>query len=135
MAGSRDVGVMDGAYPRMLQFRLGRDRLCTTLQQPETEVSTVTSQQRVIFPLLLATALGLGLLAAAAAEPQKIVNNFDKDREGWQIYDYNGGKQGGGNVFFPATWEKTGGVRDTGYIWADDSRWRIDTPENPHSIL
>ena len=30
---------------------------------------------------------------------------------------------------------KAGGVRDSGYIWADDSRWRIDTPENPHSIL
>lgn len=71
----------------------------------------------------------------AAEGPQKVVNSFDKDREGWQIYDYNGGKQGGGNVFFPASWEKSGGVRDTGYIWGDDARWRIDTPENPHSIL
>jgi len=64
-----------------------------------------------------------------------IVNDFNKDREGWQIYDYNGGQPDGGNVFFPATWERSGGVQDSGYIWGDDSRWRIDTPENPNSIL
>jgi hypothetical protein len=53
------------------------------------------------------------------------VNDFNKGREGWQVYDYNGGKPGGGNVFFPATWERTGGVGNSGYIWADDSRWRF----------
>jgi hypothetical protein len=67
--------------------------------------------------------------------PRKLLTDFSKDRAGWQIYDYNGGKAGGGNVFFPATWEKSGGVGDSGYIWGDDSRWRIDTPEDPHSIL
>lgn len=72
---------------------------------------------------------------ADAQAPQRLVNDFNKDREGWQVYDYNGGKKGGGNVFFPVTWEKAGGVDDTGYVWGDDSRWRIDTPENPHSIL
>ena len=74
--------------------------------------------------------------AVAGAEARKeIVNIFDRDRESWQIYDYNGGIAGGGNVFFLASWEKTGGVENSGYIWADDSRWRIDTPEDPHSIL
>ncbi len=62
------------------------------------------------------------------------VNSFDTGRESWQIYDYNGGS-GGQNVFFLASWEKTGGLENSGYIWADDSRWRIDTPEDPHSIL
>ncbi|NUQ64903.1 MAG: hypothetical protein HUU20_20765 [Pirellulales bacterium] len=74
--------------------------------------------------------------AAAGAEPRKeIVNTFDRGRESWQIYDYNGGIANGGNVFFLPTWEKTGGVENSGYIWGDDSRWRIDTPEDPHSIL
>jgi len=26
-------------------------------------------------------------------------------------------------------------ARNTGYVWSDDSRWNIDTPETPHSIL
>jgi len=85
-------------------------------------------------------AASLGFLAAfcsvaAGAEPRKeIANTFDRGRESWQIYDYNGGS-GSQNVFYLPTWEKTGGVGNSGYIWGDDSRWRIDTPENPHSIL
>ena len=61
-------------------------------------------------------------------------NTFDSGRESWQIYDYNGGS-GGENVFFLTSWENGGGVGNSGYIWADDSRWRIDTPEDPHSVL
>lgn len=76
-----------------------------------------------------------GVCWSEASRPQKIVNDFNQDREGWQVYDYNGGRPGGGNVFFPVTWEKSGGVVNTGYVWADDSKWRIDTPESPHSIL
>jgi hypothetical protein len=79
--------------------------------------------------------VGFGRFSAEAQGPQPVANDFNKGREGWQVYDYNGGKAGGGNVFFPATWEQTGGVGNSGYIWADDSRWRIDTPESPHSIL
>lgn len=63
-----------------------------------------------------------------------LVNRFDQGPEGWQVYDYNGGS-GPNNAFYPVTWEKSRGVRNSGYIWGDDSRWRIDTPENPHSIL
>jgi hypothetical protein len=90
-------------------------------------------------PILRAASLGFLValcVERAGAEPrQEIVNTFDQGRESWQIYDYNGGIAGGGNVFYLPTWEKRGGVANTGYIWADDSRWRIDTPENPHSIL
>ena len=85
--------------------------------------------------VLLAMSLLCSTLSAKAAEPQLVSNHFDESREGWRIYDYNGGKPGGGNVFFPATWEKSGGVEDSGYIWADDSKWRVDVPEQPHSIL
>ena len=30
---------------------------------------------------------------------------------------------------------KTGGVNNSGYIWADQTRWSADTPEVPMSIL
>ena len=74
--------------------------------------------------------------AGEGAEPRReVVNTFKADAEGWQVYDYNGGADGGGNAFYPVTWKKSGGVEDSGYVWADDSRWRIDTPEKPHSIL
>ena len=81
--------------------------------------------------------LGLGACLAFAepAGPGTVRNGFDAGPEGWQVYDYNGGVAGGGNVFHPVTWEKAGGVHDSGYVWGDDSRWRIDTPEDPHSIL
>jgi hypothetical protein len=75
---------------------------------------------------------------AASDEPdrkgQTIANRFESGDEGWHVYDYNGGS-GIQDVFKPVTWEKAGGVKNGGYIWGDDSRWRIDTPEKPHSIL
>jgi hypothetical protein len=79
--------------------------------------------------------LACGPLSVQADERRRVENHFNKTREGWRIYDYNGGKPGGGNAFFPAVWEKIGGVENSGYIWADDSKWRIDTPEEPDSIL
>ena len=84
---------------------------------------------------LVLIVLACGPLSVQADERRMVENHFNKTREGWRIYDYNGGKPGGGNAFFPAVWEKTGGVENSGYIWADDSKWRIDTPENPDSIL
>lgn len=65
---------------------------------------------------------------------QTITNNFESGDDGWRIYDYNGGS-GNQDRFYPVTWEKSGGVKNGGYVWGDDSRWRIDTPENPNSIL
>lgn len=91
--------------------------------------------KRLYFAVAPLLAITIVAMADNPAKKTVVANTFSKDREGWQIYDYNGGKKGGGNVFFPATWEKSGGVNDSGYIWADDSRWRIDTPENPNSIL
>src|SRR5881628_2397204 len=66
-----------------------------------------------------------------------IVNTFDTrgKSEAWHSYDYNGGVEAGGDTYFPVTHETTGGAFNTGYIWTDDSRWRIDTPEQPNSIL
>jgi len=89
----------------------------------------------VLKPGVTLIALLAYCLAVEAWDGSLLVNSFNLDREGWQAYDYNGGVAGGGNVFYPLNWEKSGGVNNSGYVWADDSQWRIDTPESPNSIL
>ena len=65
----------------------------------------------------------------------RLKNSFDYDTEGWQVYDYAKSIEAGRDVYWSVTWKETGGVNNSGYIWADDSRWTIDTPEHPRSIL
>ena len=101
---------------------------------------------------LLFVALSCGFLAGckgseppAATPLQKpgtggdvvIMNTFDTlgKAEAWHSYDYNAGVEAGRDTFFPVTHEATGGAFNSGYIWTDDSRWRIDSPEQPNSIL
>src|ERR1051325_7017868 len=60
---------------------------------------------------------------------QTIANHFEKGDEGWHIYDYNGGS-GNQDKFNSVTWEKSGGVKDGGYLWGDEGRCRIDTPRS-----
>ena len=86
-----------------------------------------------ILPAILLICTGCGELDEMQRTSARI-NTFDAGRESWQIYDYTGGS-GNQNVFYLTSWEERGGVGDSGYVWADDSRWRIDTPEDPHSIL
>ncbi len=65
-----------------------------------------------------------------------IENSFDKGPEGWCSYDYHWSIVAGGpNIFVLATWQESGGIDDSGHIWADQSRWSTDTPETPTSIL
>ena len=65
-----------------------------------------------------------------------VINRFDQGPEGWCSYDYHASIVGGGrNVFILTTWEKQGGVNDSGYVWTDHARWSADTPEKPLSIL
>src|SRR5262249_14355923 len=56
--------------------------------------------------------------------------NFSVWSGRWASYDLSGGpfdlKH---NVFYPVSWASTGGSDGGGYIWTDNSRWRIDTPE------
>jgi hypothetical protein len=87
----------------------------------------------VLVPSLALICL-LGVSCGGFAKPLEI-DSFNANSENWFIYDYNGGVTGGGNVFYPSTWSNTGGVDDSGYVWGDDSQWRIDTPEAPNSIL
>lgn len=70
-----------------------------------------------------------------SVSPNSVVDDFDSGSCYWQVYDYNGGHLGWGNVFYPVVWQDYGGVRNSPYVWADDSLWRIDTPEDPDSIL
>lgn len=63
-------------------------------------------------------------------------NSFDHDYEMWHAYDYAAcAAAGGRDLYRPAHWEQRGGVNDSGYIWADEAQWSIDTPEQPPSIL
>ena len=101
---------------------------------PSARLNIPVSAALAIFLAAIAVAKAADNAADDAADNVAVVDDFSKDREGWQVYDYNGGA-GKDNKFYPATWEEAGGVDDSGYIWADDSRWRIDTPETPHSIL
>ena len=66
-----------------------------------------------------------------------MVDSFDDGAEGWRIYDYHGGIAGSRypSYYHPVSWERAGGVGDSGFVWGDDSRWRVDTPEEPDSIL
>lgn len=62
-------------------------------------------------------------------------NDFASDNQQWCSYDYDGGEPGSGNWFYPASWRADGGPDGGPHIFTDDSRWRIDTPENPPSVL
>ena len=46
-----------------------------------------------------------------------VVNTFEKGPEGWCSYDYHAS------------------IIASGYVWADHTRWSIDAPERPISIL
>lgn len=60
---------------------------------------------------------------------------FDKGPEGWCSYDYHKSVLARKNIFILTTHERSGGVNDSGYVWADEHRWSADTPEVPLSIL
>ena len=67
---------------------------------------------------------------------QMVRNSFRIGPEAWCSYDYHASMVGGAiNVFILATFQKRGGVDDSGHIWVDHTRWSADTPEKPLSIL
>ena len=63
----------------------------------------------------------------------RLRHTFDHDYEMWQTYDYTACLDTDHDVYRPPAWEARGGVRGSGYIWTDDTRWTIDTPETPRS--
>jgi len=65
-----------------------------------------------------------------------VSNGFDCGPEGWCSYDYHWSIVAKGcNIFILTTWQASGGVNDSGYIWCDETRWSADTPESPVSLL
>jgi hypothetical protein len=65
-----------------------------------------------------------------------IKNSFDQGPEGWCSYDYHWSIVAKGrNIFILTTWESSGGVNNSGYVWCDETRWSADTPESPVSLL
>ena len=64
-----------------------------------------------------------------------VVNTFEKGPEGWCSYDYHASIIAGQNYFVLTTWEESGGANNSGYVWADHTRWSIDAPERPISNL
>lgn len=65
-----------------------------------------------------------------------IKNSFEKGPEGWHSYDYHASIVAGVNdIFIQTTWQREGGVDNSGYVWANESHWSADVPERPVSIL
>lgn len=65
-----------------------------------------------------------------------VKHNFDQGPEGWCSYDYHASIVADGtNIFILGTWQGSGGVENSGYVWTDHRRWSADTPEQPLSIL
>lgn len=65
-----------------------------------------------------------------------VKNTFDKGPDGWCSYDYHASIVADGrNIFILTTWQKEGGVNNSGYVWTDHRRWSTDAPERPISIL
>ena len=55
-----------------------------------------------------------------------ISQNFDIWNERWATYQDS---YGYGNVFYPMTYQRNGGVNDGAFIWTDSSRWNVDPPD------
>jgi len=60
---------------------------------------------------------------------------FETGADYWISYDYNADRATYENVFYAASWASQGGSDGGGFIFADDSRWRIDTPETPALVF
>ena len=59
---------------------------------------------------------------------------FENKNEQWVSYAYHGNEHNSGNVYYPLSIGSRDGSNGA-YGWSDDSRWVIDTPEQPHSVL
>jgi hypothetical protein len=73
------------------------------------------------------------MTTSSALDAGLIVNTFETSQQGWWAYDFEA--EVPYNIFYPLTWQPRGGVEDSGYVTADGSRWGVDLPEDPDSIL
>jgi len=88
--------------------------------------------ERVIRLAIILMVSAILVLTAGRVDTGTVLvsNKFDDgDSAGWSIYDW--WTEGGvaHQYFSPVSLENQGGVGNSGYIWADDSRWGIDWPD------
>jgi len=67
---------------------------------------------------------------ACAEKGMQAITSVD-DLRAWRSYYYFAG----GHSYREPRYDTSGGPGGSPCIWADDSMWAIDTPEQPHSIL
>jgi hypothetical protein len=104
---------------------------------------------RISYLIILFVALTFALTGCRDKLPAQInhivsniivYNDFDRGHNsgGWAIYEWIPSKVGGvigaTHNLHPVSLEDCNGVDDSGYAWADDTRWTIDVPDS-NSIL
>lgn len=148
--GTFRVTKIDGAYRSMIPATIINNiRFATEMRFGNTpeeleRASWITFQR--VFDWLLRTGAGEKtvygefrdkgghlLRHAVTVDTGYIVNSFERSQEGWWSYWYDPNTTH--NIFYPTTWHPTGGVDNSGYVSTDSSRWAVDTPETPDSIL
>lgn len=67
------------------------------------------------------------------SSPFRPNETFNEGNAFWWSYLYDDSFTS--NIFYPTTWRKLGGNENSGFISTDHSRWAIDYPENPDSVL
>jgi hypothetical protein len=106
----------------LAQYR-GPELAEITLQLPVHLVKE-GAPEGAVFPLIR--------LPDRRASDDLIVHDFETWNERWATYQDT---YGYGNVFFPMSHQPRGGVDEGGFVWTDASRWLVDAPETPDSIL
>jgi hypothetical protein len=94
------------------------------LEAPVVATATGGAPDGLAFPILH--------LPDARSSDRVLTQDFEAWNERWVTYQ---DAFGYGNVFFPMSHERAGGVDGGGYVWTSASRWALDPPEEPDSIL
>ena len=106
------------------QFLLNDNETIVTIEAQEPKRLSVESKD-VLYP-------PIDSIVDIKASDFFLKMDFDCWHERWVSYldiPYRS------NVFYSASHSKTNGIDGKGCIWTDDSRWAIDAPETPNSIL
>lgn len=91
--------------------------------------------ERLVVLGILVIVIGIVVPTGSKADAGTILvlNNFESDPVDWRIYNWWLEGEIARDSFSAVSVENHGGVDDSGYIWADDTRWGIDWPDT--SIL
>jgi hypothetical protein len=158
------VAVIEANLPGASQMRVGNTRgellLATWVDYTSRKVWYLPgydfrTAQHVVYaqfrgPSMTAIDIQVPVYVAAEGEPAMLpsfpllqvpdrrssrflmVHRFDQWHERWATYQ---DAWGYGNVLLPMTHETRGGAHGGGFVWTDASRWTVDSPEEPDSVL